>query len=107
MSNLSNYRPAALIKGRYPSWVSKLKGRSGVYVIRSKSSGKILYVGESHTGRLKKTMTRHFQVWRGSTAGNVYFSGHVEVAVSFERKDRAQARQWDLIRRLVPRDNSG
>jgi len=107
MSALSNYRNLALLKGRYPTWVSNLKGRSGVYVIRSKSSGKILYVGESHTGRLRKTLIRHFQVWKGPTAGNVYFSGHVEVAVSFERKDRAQARQWDLIRRLGPRDNSG
>jgi hypothetical protein len=38
-----------------------MHGQNGVYVVRLRETGEILYVGESHTGRLWKTMLRHFQ----------------------------------------------
>lgn len=107
MSCLSSYRFVNLTNKKYPPWVSTLAGRSGVYVIRSFLTARTLYIGESHTGRLRKTMLRHFQAWDGPTAGNLYGRGNVEVAVCFERRDRAQDRQSELIRRLGPRDNSG
>lgn len=37
---------------------------SGVYVIRRRRGGKVVYVGQSHTGRLRKTALRHFQHWK-------------------------------------------
>lgn len=103
---LSAYRLVNLRNGRYPAWVSLIAGKSGVYVIRSLRGERILYVGESHTGRLRKTLLRHFQAWTGVTAGVIYNRATIEVAVCIERKDRAQKRQGDLIQRLKPRDNS-
>lgn len=35
--------------------------RSGAYAIRRKDSKSVIYVGESHVGRLWRTMSRHFQ----------------------------------------------
>ncbi len=55
------YRPVGEVAEPYPDWVRALRGHSGVYVIRDRASGETLYVGESHTGRLYQTLTRHFQ----------------------------------------------
>lgn len=59
--NLS-YRPVGGRGEPYPEWVRALKGKSGVYVIRER--GEVVYVGESHAGRLYETLTRHFQTVR-------------------------------------------
>ena len=48
-------------------WVRALKGKSGVYVIREQTrddDAAIVYVGESHSGKLYETLTRHFQTVR-------------------------------------------
>ncbi|HJL20438.1 MAG TPA: hypothetical protein RMH99_32525 [Sandaracinaceae bacterium LLY-WYZ-13_1] len=45
----------------YAPWVRDLQYRCGVYVIRDADTREILYVSESHTGRLYATPTRHFQ----------------------------------------------
>jgi hypothetical protein len=58
------YRPIGETGTPYPAWLRALKGKSGVYVIREikrDGSSPIVYVGESHTGRLYQTITRHFQ----------------------------------------------
>jgi hypothetical protein len=58
------YRPLGETGTPYPPWVRALKGKSGVYVIRElkrDGSSQIVYVGESHSGRLYNTLTRHFQ----------------------------------------------
>jgi hypothetical protein len=58
------YRPIGETGTPYPNWVRSLKGKSGVYVIRElkrDGSSEIVYVGESHAGRLYNTLTRHFQ----------------------------------------------
>lgn len=89
----------------WPDWVRDLRGKSGVYVIRE-PAGRVLYVGESHTGRLKKTLLRHFQAWSGKTAGPTYSRGSVEVAVLVTPAGRAVAAQNRLICRLQPRDNT-
>ncbi len=92
--------------GAWPSWVADIGGASGVYVIRSAGTSKrVLYVGESHTGRLKKTLLRHFQAWSGKTAGNTYSRGDVEIALIKATPARAVALQNRLIVELEPRDN--
>jgi hypothetical protein len=50
--------------GAYPAWLRALVKSSGVYAIRC--GGRVLYVGESHKGALKKTIVRHFQSWTRS-----------------------------------------
>jgi hypothetical protein len=58
------YRPVGASGEPYPEWVRALDGKSGVYVIREiqrDGSEETVYVGESHTGRLYDTLTRHLQ----------------------------------------------
>lgn len=86
-----------------PSWLSALGGKSGVYLIRR--AGVVVYVGESHSGRLKKTLAHHFQSWTGRTAGATYPRSGSEVAVIVLPPSAAVAKQNALIRELRPRDN--
>jgi len=101
MKKLSAYRS---VRSKAP-WILALDGKSGVYVIRSRISARILYVGESHSGRLKKTMLRHFQEREGKTSGPTYGRLTSLVAVRTTRKNQAQPTQEKLIVRLNPRDN--
>lgn len=93
---------------RYAPWVRQLKERNGVYVIRDALDGDVYYVGESHSGRLYSTLTRHFQYWDGYTAGTTYDRDGVEVAVShLDEPSREVIRaQVELIEALAPIDNS-
>ena len=97
------YRPP-FANGKPAAWINALGRSSGAYVIRSRG-GRTLYVGESHTGRLAKTLKRHFYRWRGKTAGNTYDPGSVEVAVRVCPPSAATTAQNNLINRLGPRDN--
>jgi excinuclease UvrABC nuclease subunit len=107
---------------RFPAWVTELEGKSGVYAIRTVGFlfSTVLYVGESHTGNLRKTLTRHFQAWhRGkkkwfvgtyapaqTDPGHSYErAGNVEVAVEVASKHRAVELQSEWIKKLKPRDN--
>lgn len=93
---------------RYAPWVRELVGRSGAYVIREAKTRLVLYVGESHSGRLHSTLTRHFQHWEGYTAGTTYDRFGVEVAVTAldcPSRDVVN-RQVQLIQELEPLDNS-
>lgn len=45
--------------------LSALGDASGVYVFRDRDSGEVIYVGESHTGRLYRTMLHHFHDPKG------------------------------------------
>lgn len=90
----------------YPAWVRKLKGKSGVYLIRNAGSSKVLYVGESHTGNLYETLTRHFQAWSGRTAGATFARGSVRVAVKVTPAGRAVAEQNRLICKFQPSENT-
>ena len=93
-------------RGAFPAWVRDLAGKSGVYVVRSKGLlGQIEYVGESHTGRLKKTLLRHFQKWKGPTSGPVFRRGAVEVAVFVTRRENAVELQNAIIAEHSPRLN--
>lgn len=98
------YRPP-YEKGRPAAWLSALGSQSGAYIIRQKTNHRTLYVGESHTGRLRKTLLRHFQQWTGRTAGKTYNPDNVEVALRICPPSAAVAAQNNLICRLQPRDN--
>lgn len=116
----------------YPSWLRALKGKSGVYAIRHVGlTSRVLYVGESHTGNLYGTLTRHFQRWSrwkrppqtvadwwsktrswlgGPEAqtdpGHAYErTSAIEVAVKVATPSKALALQEAWIRTLKPRDN--
>ncbi|MCA9675603.1 MAG: peptidoglycan DD-metalloendopeptidase family protein [Myxococcales bacterium] len=101
----------------YPSWLRALRGNSGVYIIRDRSTREIVYVGESSTGRLFETLTRHLQSWRrwkgywrgqyaeGHDPGLTYPRDSVEVAVRATAPADALDEEARLIRRLRPRDN--
>jgi hypothetical protein len=109
------YRPVGRPGEPYPRWLRRLKGKSGVYVIRQ--DGAPLYVGESHANRLPETLTRHFQLWRraksfwkgqyseGHDPGVTYDRDAVEVAVRVTSPDEAIQEEARLIERLRPRDN--
>ena len=108
--------------GAYPDWVRNLRGYSGSYVIAEQRRGgggaPVVYVGESHKGKLYDTLTRHFQQWRraknwwagqfgGRTdaPGTTYQRGRCLVAVVLSSAEQAIELQWLLIAQLHPRDN--
>jgi Peptidase family M23 len=114
------YRPVGDRGDDYPAWVRDLRDKSGVYVIRQRGDDGepvVVYVGESHSGSLYETLTRHFQIWRrwkgfwqgqygqGHDPGMTYDRGSVEVAVRVLPANRALDEEARLIRRLRPRDN--
>lgn len=106
MTRLS-YRKAEADDGKNPCWMLALKGKSGVYVIRRQSDHRVLYVGESHSGRLSDTLTRHFRRWHEAERPHfVYARRAVEVAVRVTSKTHAVASQNRLIKILKPRDNT-
>jgi excinuclease UvrABC nuclease subunit len=92
-------------------WVRALKGKSGCYIIREKNgflffAGEVLYIGESHSGRLKTTLLRHFQRWTGKIAGPTFAALKVEVAVVRCPASRAIALQYSIIEEYRPRLNN-
>jgi hypothetical protein len=114
------FRPVGSRGEPYPPWVQDLRGASGVYIIRERQpdgSTPIVYVGESHTGRLHETLTRHFQAWRrwktfwrdqyteGHDPGLTYERGACEAAAMTTSPADAVDFEARLIRRLRPRDN--
>lgn len=114
------YRSIGNTGERHPDWLHALKGKSGVYVIRERrASGRpvIVYVGQSNTGRLYETLTRHFQTgrrwkgfWKGQYAeghdpGLTYDRARVDVAVRVTSPSESIEEEARLIARLRPRDN--
>jgi hypothetical protein len=113
---LSAYRRVGESGEPYPDWVRRLRGQSGVYVIRE-IDGPILYVGSS-VGRLYNTLTRHLQRWRrwkgywrehqfaeGADPGLTYKRNTVEVAIKLTTPGDAHEEEVRMIQRLQPRDN--
>lgn len=98
-----NFRPIPAAGQPWPAWFPP-PGVSGVYLIRR--GGAVVYVGESHTGRLRKTLAHHFQSWDGPTAGATYPRSGTEVAVIVTTDGAAVDRQNTLIAELRPRDNT-
>lgn len=102
--------------GRYAEALSWLRGRreSGVYALIDRRSREVLYIGESHSGRLYDTITRHFRSWsipRGRDAqgrrfgGTTYDRARIAIAYATTPAELAQETQYAEIQRLRPRDN--
>ena len=106
---LSEFRPVGNDGDPYPDWVRNLATSSGVYAIRDSDSKQVLYVGESHTGNLYATLTRHLQAWSSDDSDRTFNSYHryaVEVAVMrITRRGDVAAAQSRLIGELEPSDN--
>lgn len=107
----------AFVNGDYERHLLRLRGikASGVYVIQAVDDGEILYVGESHTGRLYDTITRHFRAWERpkrlkyangrQRGGMTYDRARVLVGYVITSPADAVAAQYAEIQRLKPRDN--
>lgn len=90
----------------FADWVRALDGHNGVYLLRAAGTDEVIYIGESHSGRLYDTMTRHLQNWDGFGSGPSYVPANVEVAVLLvEDPEEAIALQYELIQRYQPEDN--
>jgi hypothetical protein len=101
----------------YPEAIRQIEGRSGCYMIRC--GRRVFYVGESHTGNLRKTMTRHFQGWgrssgktfwermygRQNDPGTTYERERCQVALYLTRPEDAKELEGTLIARFRPADN--
>lgn len=94
-------------------WLRKLDA-SGVYAIIDASTKAVLYVGESHTGRLYDTITRHFRQWSTDPrtdasgrrrGGTMYHRDRVMIAYTLCEPGEALALQNREIKRLRPLDN--
>jgi hypothetical protein len=84
--------------------------KSGAYAVRDRSSGTVLYVGESHCDRGWRTMLRHFQDPTGKFAKLGEWTHRaperLEAAVWItERGDAATRKEFELIKRLKPTAN--
>ena len=100
-----DFRPVK-VPGGFAPWVRALQGKSGCYVIKEAGFlGEVVYIGESHTGRLRETLTRHFQHWKGPTSGPTFQPGAVVVAVVVTRPERSVEFQNALIEEHRPRLN--
>jgi hypothetical protein len=102
---------------KYHPHLGELRGKklSGVYAITRADDNLVLYVGESHTGRLYDTITRHFRRWsiapgvdaQGRRRGGTPYSRFtVRVVYLITPADDAQAIQYAEIQRLNPQDNA-
>lgn len=101
---------------RYAAELAALRGVnvSGVYCIMDEQR-RALYVGESHTGRLYDTITRHFRQWKIDPSndaqgrrrgGTTYDRSKVLIAYTLTLPGDAAALQYAEILRLRPRDNA-
>ncbi len=116
-----SWRPIGDRDERYPAWLLALTGKSGTYAIRERGllgGFTVVYVGESHRGCLRKTLTRHFQSWgrnktwwtqffggSGADPGRTYARGRCEVMVETCPAAAAVGKQAEWISRMRPRDN--
>lgn len=109
--------PAVGADGRYSPALVKLRGRrlSGVYALFLTATRECVYVGESHSGRLFETITRHFRAWKAprrlpyangrTSGGTTYKRAEISVVWVVTKGDDAQAVQFAEISNLRPRDN--
>ena len=90
---------------RWAPWLHFYADRSGVYLLRRIDATKkapgygIEYIGHSRTGRLTKTLQRHFQRWKGRTAAT-------QATVGWPANDgwRASPEEWEaMVRPTMPR----
>lgn len=90
---------------------SYLYNKIGVYLIRSKKTNKIVYIGYSGltgNGNLAKTAQRHFQDWSNSDQKRVYFKNAANFQIKFyvcKSSSTAQKLEIYLRAKLQPTKN--
>jgi len=83
----------------------KLNKKPGVYLIKSKQTGEIKYVGHSTTN-LKRTLYRHFQNWNDRAQERyVYDKNRYLIRVIETTSKRAPELEKYLIAKYNPKDN--
>lgn len=109
MARLKWRSPLSPDGNAFADWLSELRGAglNGVYLIRDAGNREIVYIGESHTGRLYETLSRHLYAWNGRGSGPSYHPSFVEIAVIVAETplDDPVADQYALIQKHEPRDN--
>jgi hypothetical protein len=79
--------------------------QAGVYLIKSKRTGEIVYIGYSQT-QLYKTVTRHFQTWNDSQQERyTYSKTNYLIRIILTTPKRAALLEQYLINKIKPRDN--
>lgn len=79
------WHPVRVGNALNPELRAKTLERSGVYALRDKRTNAVVYVGESHTGHLWRTIQRHFQAPESFlTTGRSSFSVSVPRSKNFE-----------------------
>lgn len=109
--------PAVDEAGNYSPALAALRGRdaSGIYAIIDAATLQTLYIGESHTGRLYDTITRHFRRWKinawrdatgRSSGGTTYDRSRVLIAYTVLPAAEVMDAQAIAIAEADPRDNT-
>lgn len=81
------------------------KFNTGVYFIKNKNTGKIVYIGFS-SSQLYKTIYRHFQKWTDSRHRRVYPKSGYMIRVIFCPAKRAADLEKYLVNKFKPVDNT-
>lgn len=92
-----------------PKLLDALDKRSGAYAVRDAETRRVLYVGESHTDRMWRTLLRHFQDPTGRFAQRGEWTNatpeRLEVRAWFTSKADAECKEAHVIDRLHPLHN--
>ncbi len=93
--------------GRYPAAMPGMI--NGCYAIRDAKTQAVLYVGESHSNRLRKAMINHMSPWYDQGHPREFYDRRdVQLAWYAVPGDRAAVLECEgwLIRHYCPRDNT-
>lgn len=103
----SAWRKIETSAGKVAPWLAELGDASGCYLIRRPEwlGHELVYIGESHTGRLRKAILRHFQAPQKDHPDHYYDRARAEVRVILTPARKAIPIQYALIQRYKPRDN--
>lgn len=98
------------VGGRWnPVLLAGMDQQSGAYAVRDAKTKKVLYVGESHTGRMWRTLLRHFQDPTGKFARRGEWTrasaDGLEARAWFTTEAGAECKEADLIASLKPLHN--
>ena len=79
-------------------------GKTGAYIIKSKKTNQILYVGYS-AYNLYRTLYRHFQSWDDPSQHRATYGKHnTKVQVILSPASKAHELEIELVKRKNPRD---
>lgn len=81
------------------------KFQTGVYLIKSIKSNKVVYVGYSKSN-IHRTIYRHFQVWNDIRERKVYNKTGYLIRIIFCVPTKADRLEKYLIQKFNPRDNN-